>query len=180
MCGLVRDLSSRVLKFLTVSIAAMLTSNSLDTTVPTQDFALRLNSGEVPMVLDNPNPTPAGYGEGAGRGGKSRGRGDRSRGGRGRGRGGRGGATAPDNSALVVGKYPRNKTLCVDTDGGNLCFAYQRPAGCTRPVYGGACSENARSFKHKCAIVKSVNPVVLCLSTDHTAKDCPTRKSAGF
>ena len=158
----------------------MLTSNSLDTTVPTQDFALRLNSGEVPMVLDNPNPTPAGFGEGSGRGGRGRGRGDRGRGSRGRGRGGRGGAAVQDNVALVVGKYPRNKTLCVDTDGGNLCFAYQRPAGCTRPVYGGACSENARSFKHKCAIVKSVNPVVLCLATDHTAKDCPTRKSAGF
>ena len=106
----------------------MLTSNSLDTTVPTQDFALRLNSGEIPMVLDNPAPTPAGYGEDSGRGGRGRGRGgDRGRGSRGRGRGGRGGAATTDASQypLVIGKYPRNKTLCVDTDGGNLCFAYQ-------------------------------------------------------
>ena len=159
---------------------AMLTSNSLDTTVPTQDFALRLNSGEIPKVLDNPNPTPAGYGEESVRGGRGRGRGDRGRSSRGRGRGGRGGATAPDNGALVVGKYPRNKTLCVDVNGENLCFAYQRPAGCTRPTYGGSCSENAKTFKHKCAVVKSVSPFSLCLSSDHTAKDCPIRKSAGF
>ena len=114
--------------FALLYVLAMLTSNSLDTTVPTQDFALRLNSGEVPAVLDNPAPTPAGYGESSGRGGRGRGRGgERGRGGRGRGRGGRGGAATTDSSQypLVIGKYPRNKTLCVDTDGGNLCFAYQ-------------------------------------------------------
>ena len=104
---------------------AMLTSNSLDTTVPTQDFALRLNSGEIPLVLDNPAPTPAGYGEESVRGGRGRGRGDRGRGSRGRGRGGRGGAAVTDGGALMIGKYPRNKTICVDSDGGNLCFAYQ-------------------------------------------------------
>ena len=47
-----KELSNKFLEIVNVFFSAMLTSNSLDTTVPTQDFALRLNSGEVPVSIN--------------------------------------------------------------------------------------------------------------------------------